>query len=156
MPVDKSERRIIYLQRREQGFCPRCGVKLRKGYKFSYCEDCRAFFRSYNNGISDSINKVRKDRYNLRKKKNQSPRYGKPLGKKYEKTICEECLAKQYKYNYGKDKVKKAAKVLSKKPAAKKTNTKKPVIKKAAVKKPIKKKAAVKKTKAKKAGSRKK
>jgi len=153
MPVDKSERRIIYLQRREQGFCPRCGVKLRKGYKFSYCEECRAFFRDYNDKISDSINKVRKARYNLRKKNNQCPRCGKPLGKKYDKTICEECLEKQYKYNYGADRSKKALKAEPKKSIAKK-----PVTKKGSVKKPIKKKINVKKakTKAKKVNSKKK
>jgi len=129
MPVDKSERRVIYSQRKEKGVCPRCGAKLRKGYRFSYCEDCRAFFRGYNNSISDSINKVRKDRYNLRKKKNLCPRCGKPLGKKYDKTICEECLEKQYKYNYGKDRVKKSEKVKAgvKKPAVKKTTAKKSV-----------------------------
>ncbi|MDR2730546.1 MAG: hypothetical protein LBB81_06580 [Treponema sp.] len=99
--------------------------------------------------MSDSINKVRKARYNLRKKKNQCPRCGKQLGKNYDKTICEECLEKQYKYNYGKDRIKKDEKTIAKKPGNKKTgvkkaNVKKPVVKKTGVKKPIKIKGSVK------------
>jgi len=106
MPTEKSERRVIYLQRKKQGFCPRCGKKLRKTYKFIYCEDCREFFRNYNEKISKNINKIRKARYDLRKKKNQCPRCGVYLGKRYKNILCVKCLEKQYKYNYGKSKPK--------------------------------------------------
>jgi uncharacterized Zn finger protein (UPF0148 family) len=103
MPVKKSERRIIYLQRKEQGCCPRCGNKVRKNSRYIFCEDCRAFFRNYNKEISENLNEIRKARYDERKENRQCPRCGKYLGKKYGKIICLKCLEKQYKYNYGKD-----------------------------------------------------
>jgi len=94
MPTENSERRAVYLQRKKSGYCPRCGNKKRKSYKFSYCEDCREFFRSYNREISDHNNKVRKALYARRKKNKQCPRCGKNLGKRYKKIICAECLSK--------------------------------------------------------------
>ena len=102
MPAEASERRVSYHQRIEGGCCPRCGVKKKKKEKNVYCEDCRTYFRSYNEEISVRINKQRKIKYNQRKKNNQCPRCGKKLGKKYTKTICTICLEKQYNYNYGK------------------------------------------------------
>lgn len=101
MPSTPSERRNIYIKRKKSGCCPRCGRKVKKSSKFTFCDDCRSFFRDYFNGVSDEINKARKARYNKRKKNNQCPRCGKALGKKYPKTICQQCLDKQYKYNYG-------------------------------------------------------
>jgi uncharacterized Zn finger protein (UPF0148 family) len=101
MPAKPSERRVLYLQRKKSGCCPRCGNKVKKSSGFIYCDDCRAFFRGYNEEISDSINKTRQAKYNKRKKNNQCPRCGIKLGKKYTKTICPECLEKQYEYNYG-------------------------------------------------------
>lgn len=107
MPTENSERRTAYRQRKKSGCCPRCGNKVSKRSKFSYCEDCREFFRNYNRETSETINKIRKKRYDLRKKQNKCPRCGKSLGKKYTKIICEECLKKQYKYNYGKNRPNK-------------------------------------------------
>jgi Zn finger protein HypA/HybF involved in hydrogenase expression len=104
MPTKNSKRKIIYLKRKKLGLCPRCGNKIKKRYKYIFCEDCREFFRNYNRETSETINKIRKDRYDKRKRKKQCPRCGKQLGKKYKKIICAECLKKQYKYNYGKDK----------------------------------------------------
>jgi hypothetical protein len=103
MPVKTSKRRIVYRKRKESGCCPRCGVKVRKNSKFIYCEDCRAFFRNYNNSISEELSRTRKARYDERKENNQCPRCGKNLGKKYKRTICLSCLKIQYKYNYGKN-----------------------------------------------------
>ena len=108
MPTEASERRITYLKRRKRGCCPRCGVKKNKGEKFIYCKDCRAYFRGYNEDVSDKTNKLRRKKYNLRKKNNQCPRCGTKLGKRYEKTLCVTCLEKQYKYNYRKKRPKKA------------------------------------------------
>jgi len=106
MPTEASERRIIYLQRKERGYCPRCGNKVRKNSKFTYCEDCRSFFRDYNKKVSKSLNKMRKARYDERKENKQCPRCGKNLGKKYKNIFCSTCLEKQYRYNYGKNKLK--------------------------------------------------
>jgi len=97
-----TKRRVIYLQRKEQGYCPRCGKKTRKNSKYTYCDGCRAFFRNYNESISKTLNKIRKARYDERKENGQCPRCGKKLGKKYNNIICLSCLDKQYKYNYGK------------------------------------------------------
>ena len=110
MPTKTAERRVVYLQRKKQGCCPRCGKKMRKNSKFIYCDDCRLFFRNYNKEISETLNKVRKDRYDERKENRQCPRCGKRLGKKYTKIICVTCLDKQYQYNYGKSKPKKSKK----------------------------------------------
>ena len=96
-----AERRVLYRKRRENGCCPRCGVKVGKRSKFIYCDVCREFFRNYNREMSEDLNEARKERYDQRKENNQCPRCGKPLGKKYRKTICTKCLEKQYVYNYG-------------------------------------------------------
>jgi len=98
MPSEPSERRVLYLKRKKSGCCPRCGAKKRKSYKFIYCEDCRAFYRDYNQEMSDDINSVRKARYKKRKKNKQCPRCGKKHNKSYKKTICAACLKKQYSY----------------------------------------------------------
>jgi NMD protein affecting ribosome stability and mRNA decay len=119
MPAEPSERRVLYHQNKESGYCPRCGIKKSKKEKHSYCEDCRTYFRNYFSEISVKQNKARQKKYELRKKNNQCPRCGKKLGKRYTKTICPVCLEKQYKYNSG-----------NKKPAAKKTAPKKPTAKK--------------------------
>jgi len=110
MPTNSVEKRTVYLQRKEQGCCPRCGKKVRKNSKYIYCEDCRAFFRNYNSEMSESLNETRKARYDERKENKQCPRCGKKLGKKYTKTICETCLEKQYAYNYGKKRTVKKGK----------------------------------------------
>jgi len=98
MPTKKKERRVIYSNRKELGLCPRCGAKKKKTDKFSYCSDCREFFRNYNREVSETVNELRKERYEERKQNNQCPRCGKKLGKKYTKTICETCLEKQRNY----------------------------------------------------------
>jgi uncharacterized Zn finger protein (UPF0148 family) len=139
MPAKPSERRVLYLQRKKSGCCPRCGNKVKKSGGFIYCDDCRAFFRGYNEEISDSINETRKAKYDNRKKNNLCPRCGIKLGKKYTKTICPECLEKQYEYNYGTKRKTKSAKTTAN---VKKTtaSSKKPVVR-------SKKTKGVKKTK---------
>jgi len=107
MPAENSERRVLYTKRKKRGECPRCGKKLKKGYKYSFCDDCREFFRDYNKKSAKIINKTRKARYEDRKDNNQCPRCGKKLAKGYKKIICISCLEKQYKYNYGKKRPKK-------------------------------------------------
>ena len=102
MPNKANKRKAIYQKRRENGLCPRCGVKVGKRSKYSYCEDCRNFFRNYNREMSESLNETRKAKYDERKAQNKCPRCGKSLGKRYKKTICAQCLEKQYVYNYGK------------------------------------------------------
>lgn len=102
MAAEASERRKIYLKRKKLRLCPRCGKKIKKPGKFIYCEDCREFFRNYNNENSESIQETRKNKYDQRKENGQCPRCGKKLGKRYDKKICPICLDKQYKYNTGK------------------------------------------------------
>ena len=99
MPAQKTDRRTVYLERKESGLCPRCGKKKAKTEKFIYCKDCRAFFRSYNEKNSEDINSMRKARYDQRKESRQCPRCGKALGKRYKNIICETCLSKQKDYN---------------------------------------------------------
>jgi len=111
MATVTKERRVIYRQRKKDGLCPRCGAKVNKKLNFTYCEDCREFFRNYNEATSEKTNKIRKKRYDLRKKQSLCPRCGKSLGKKHKNILCEDCLKKQYEYNYGKKRpVKKASK----------------------------------------------
>ena len=102
MPTKPSKKKTVYLERKEHGCCPRCGKKMRKNSKFIFCEDCRAYFRSYNEKISGELNEQRKMRYDLRKTEKRCPRCGKSLGKRYKNIMCQTCLDKQYKYNYGK------------------------------------------------------
>ncbi|MCL2185438.1 MAG: hypothetical protein FWB86_06265 [Treponema sp.] len=98
MPTDAAERKVIYRSRKKDGCCPRCGVKKKKSDKFIYCGDCRAFYRGYNQEMSDDINTIRKERYKKRKKNKQCPRCGKKHSKSYKKIICASCLKKQYSY----------------------------------------------------------
>ena len=99
MPAKPKERRKVYNERKESGLCPRCGKRKKKS-KFSFCDDCRAYYRSYNLDTSDTLNEARKLRYHMRKDNHQCPRCGKKLGKRYTKTMCPVCLEKQYNYNY--------------------------------------------------------
>jgi Zn finger protein HypA/HybF involved in hydrogenase expression len=104
MSVEALKRKVLYQKRRKSGCCPRCGSKKKKSSKYIFCDDCRAFFRGYNQEISETINKDRRTKYNKRKKNNECPRCGKKLPKTYDKKICPKCLEKQYEYNYGKKK----------------------------------------------------
>jgi len=99
MPVGALERKKLYSQRKKSGCCPRCGSKKKKTSKYIYCDDCRGFFRGYNQEMSDSLNEQRKARYKQRKKNKECPRCGKKLEKGYKKIICKSCLKKQYGYN---------------------------------------------------------
>jgi NMD protein affecting ribosome stability and mRNA decay len=94
MPTKTTERKKQYQLKKKQGLCPRCGGKIKKSSPFSYCDDCRSYFREYNNAASEKIQAIRKKKYALRKKNHQCPRCGKQLGKRYTKTMCPACLAK--------------------------------------------------------------
>jgi len=102
MAAKPAERRKAYLERKKSGLCPRCGQKIKKTSKYKMCNDCRDYFRIYNNEISDIQNEAKRSRYAQRKAENRCPRCGIKLGKKSKNTICPKCLDKQYKYNTGK------------------------------------------------------
>jgi NMD protein affecting ribosome stability and mRNA decay len=89
-----EDRRKKYLKRKKSGFCPRCGKKKSKREKFSYCDDCRQYYRDYGSEIADKVNKKRKSNYKARKKNHQCPRCGEKLAKSYTKTMCAKCLKK--------------------------------------------------------------
>jgi len=110
MATEPAERRKDYLKRKKSGLCPRCGNKIKKSSKFKMCDDCREYFRNYNNQIADSQNEAKRTRYAERKAKYCCPRCGVKLGKKSENIICQPCLKKQYKYNTGNIRPKKKAK----------------------------------------------
>ena len=99
MSANMSERKKIYLERKEKGLCPRCGNKRKKSSKFIICDDCREFYRNYSNSRSEEINETRRSVYETRKDNHQCPRCGKKLGKRYQNLICPVCLEKQYAYN---------------------------------------------------------
>ena len=107
MPVKASERRIIYQGRKDRGECPRCGTKVDSPDSYTYCEACRAFFRGYHQENAESINGVRRTRYSQRRNKKRCPRCGAALHNRYRKTLCVNCLEKQYQYNAGKERPKK-------------------------------------------------
>ena len=96
MPNTAKERKALYKEKSSIGLCPRCSARTDG---FIYCEDCRAYFRSYNKEISEKVNEVRKAKYLERKNNRQCPRCGKKLRKKYTNIICADCLEKQYSYN---------------------------------------------------------
>jgi predicted RNA-binding Zn-ribbon protein involved in translation (DUF1610 family) len=91
-----SERQVKYQKNLKKGLCPRCG---KKSKEFTYCGDCRAYFRNYNNEKSEEINEARKDKYAERKANRQCPRCGVKHRKSYTKIMCADCLEKQYNYN---------------------------------------------------------
>ena len=98
MAITNKERRTLYLERLEQGLCPRCGKKRPKKEKNSYCEDCRAFFRNYQEENAGEISRNRKALYAERKQNRQCPRCGKKHGARYTKIMCKKCLEKSYSY----------------------------------------------------------
>ena len=98
MPATNKERRLLYKERQEQGLCPRCGKKKGKREKYSYCDDCREFYRNYQSENFDEINDTRKALYAERKENGQCPRCGKKHAARYTKIICKKCLEKGYSY----------------------------------------------------------
>ena len=98
MPATNKERRKIYLERQKQGLCPRCGKKKSKREKYSYCDDCREFYRNYQYEKSEEINSNRKALYEERKANGQCPRCGKKHSARYTKIMCKKCLEKSYSY----------------------------------------------------------
>jgi ribosomal protein L37AE/L43A len=58
MPTSTDERRIVYLERKERGYCPRCGNKVKGKIKTTYCEECKKYFSNYNKENSETINKI--------------------------------------------------------------------------------------------------
>jgi len=110
MATPLPERRKQYLKRKKAGLCPRCGGKVKKSSPYKMCEDCREYFRSYQNEITDTIQEARRIKYAERKAKHQCPKCGVKVGKKAKNTICDKCLKKQYSYNNGKTSKKKPVK----------------------------------------------
>lgn len=98
MDTVNKERRKAYLERKEEGLCPRCGRKKRKSEKFIYCDACREYHRNAHQKVASRQNKKKRTEYEERKNNRQCPRCGKILGKKYKNTTCRECLDKQYDY----------------------------------------------------------
>jgi len=97
--TEPAERRKSYLQRKKSGLCPRCGTKKKKTCKFSYCDDCREYYRNYNIENTVEIQSARRLRYTQRIEKKCCPKCGKKLEKKSKNIICPQCLKKQYSYN---------------------------------------------------------
>lgn len=110
MATEPAERKKIYRKRKKSGYCPRCETKIKKSSPYIFCDDCREYFRNYNNEVSEDQNEIRRSRYAERKANNCCPRCGVFLGKKYSKSLCSSCLNKQYKYNTGTTRKKKPAK----------------------------------------------
>jgi Zn finger protein HypA/HybF involved in hydrogenase expression len=101
MPSQASERRRRYHERKENGYCPRCGKRLSRKVKTIYCDECKSYFSRYNGENSETINETRRNTYTKRKRTKKCPRCGKVLDRGYKKTLCVECLEKQYEYNTG-------------------------------------------------------
>ena len=108
MPAEASERRKIYLERKERGYCPRCGNKIKGRVKTTYCEECKEYFSKYNKENRETINKRKRDRRIQRKEQRKCPRCGEVLIRGYRKILCIKCLEKMYKYNNGKKRPRKS------------------------------------------------
>ena len=92
-----KERKKTYQKRLKSGLCPRCGGKIKKSSPYKTCDSCREFYRNYQRENTETVNELRKERYEQRKKKGLCPRCGVPVGKKAKNLICDKCLKKQYK-----------------------------------------------------------
>jgi len=95
--TEPAIRKKTYHKRLKSGLCPRCGGKVKKSSPYKTCDDCREFYRNYQRDNSNTIQVLRRERYEKRKKKNLCPRCGAPVGKKAKNFICDKCLKKQYK-----------------------------------------------------------
>ena len=98
MATPNKERRKLYLERKEQGLCPRCGKKKKKTEKYSYCDECRGFYRDYSSEKTIELNEIKRTRYEQRKENRQCPRCGKKHGIRYTKVMCKNCLEKSKSY----------------------------------------------------------
>ena len=105
--TDYEERKKTYHKRLKGGLCPRCGGKVKKSSPYKTCDSCREFYRNYQRDNTETVNELRRERYEQRKKKGLCPRCGVPVGKKAKNFICEKCLKKQYKNESGVSKRKK-------------------------------------------------
>jgi hypothetical protein len=94
MAVKISARKKLYIERKANGCCPRCGKKLKARIKTIYCDDCKTYFVKYNEKNAESINEARRGRYVQRKEARKCPRCGKSLSKGYKKILCARCLGK--------------------------------------------------------------
>ncbi|MCL2211701.1 MAG: hypothetical protein FWB95_07255 [Treponema sp.] len=94
---EPSVRKKNYHKRLKSGLCPRCGGKVKKSSPYKTCDTCREFYRNYQRENTETVNDLRRERYDLRKKKGLCPRCGVPVGKKAKNFICDKCLKKQYK-----------------------------------------------------------
>jgi len=90
-------RKKKYQKRLKSGLCPRCDGKVKKSSPYKTCDTCREFYRNYQRENTETVNVLRKERYEQRKKKGLCPRCGVPVGKKAKNFICDKCLKKQYK-----------------------------------------------------------
>lgn len=81
-----------YNTRKQNGLCPKCGAKKKKSYKFSFCENCRRYFREFQIKVSDKRNKTVRERYKLRKAQHKCTKCGIDLDKNYKKAKCPSCL----------------------------------------------------------------
>jgi len=109
--TEPSIRKKTYHKRLKGGLCPRCGGKVKKSSPYKTCDDCREFYRNYQRENTESVQELRRERYEERKKKGLCPRCGVFVGKKAKNFICSKCLKKQYQYNSGGKKPKKKKRV---------------------------------------------
>ncbi|MCL2276658.1 MAG: hypothetical protein FWC21_02045 [Treponema sp.] len=100
-------RKKNYHKRLKSGLCPRCGGKVKKSSPYKTCDKCREFYRNYQRQNSDTVQELRRERYEERKDNNLCPRCGVSVGKKSKTTLCSKCLDKQYVYNTGAKRPKK-------------------------------------------------
>ncbi|MDR0463516.1 MAG: hypothetical protein LBG94_00195, partial [Treponema sp.] len=80
---------------------------VKKSSPYKTCDSCREFYRNYQNLNSETVQELRRERYEQRKKKGLCPRCGVSVGKKSKTTLCPACLDKQYLYNNGYKRPKK-------------------------------------------------
>ena len=92
-----KERKKNYHKRLKSGLCPRCGGEVKKSSPYKICDTCREYFRSYLRENTETVNELRKERYEQRKKKGLCPRCGVLVSKKAKNFICDKCLNRQYK-----------------------------------------------------------
>jgi len=105
--TEAKEKKKIYHTRLRGGLCPRCGGKVKKSSPYKTCDTCREFYRNYQRENTETVNDLRRERYEQRKKKGLCPRCGVPVGKKAKNFICDKCLKKQYKNESGAKRPKK-------------------------------------------------
>ena len=92
MSNNNQQKKLLYHERKNQGLCPRCGIRI-KDHNYINCEDCRQHYRLYL-----THKDIQKKLYQKRIANRHCPKCNKKLSKNHIYKLCNQCLQKIKEY----------------------------------------------------------